>query len=64
MSKENPSMTTVIYKLRSDPENLIRVYNVDSVFVWQESIMVSYYLKGECAFISLLMADISFFNVV
>ncbi len=64
MSKEK-GMSTVVYSLVVDPDNKVRrVYNVESVLVWQDSILISYYLRGELETLSLPMSEVLLLDIV
>lgn len=64
MSKEK-GMSTVVYSLVADPGNKVRrVYNVESVLVWQDSILISYYLRGELETLSLPMSEVLLLDIV
>ena len=64
MCKEK-GMSTVVYSLVADPDNKVRrVYNVESVLVWQDSILISYYLRGELETLSLPMSDVLLLDIV
>ena len=64
MSKEK-GMSTVVYSLVADTDNKVRrVYNVESVLVWQDSILISYYLRGELETLSLPMSEVLLLDIV
>lgn len=64
MCKEK-GMSTVVYSLVVDPDNKVRrVYNVESVLVWQDSILISYYLRGELETLSLPMSEVLLLDIV
>lgn len=64
MSKEK-GMSTVVYSLVVDPDNKVRrVYNVKWVLVWQDSILISYYLRGELETLSLPMSEVLLLDIV
>lgn len=64
MSKEK-GMSTVVYSLEADPGGKVRrVYNVESVLVWQDSILISYYLRGELETLQLQMKEVVLLDIV
>ena len=64
MSKEK-GMSTVVYSLVADPDGKVRrVYNVESVLVWQDSILISYYLRGELETLQLQMKEVVLLDIV
>ena len=63
MSKESKSMSTVVYKLRGEPD-LIQIYNEHFMFVNGEGFLISYYLHGESEILNLYFKDVEFINVV
>ena len=65
MCKEK-GMSIVVYSLVADPEHkaTTRVYNVESVLIWQDSILISYYLRGELETLSLPVKEILLLDIV
>ena len=59
-------MSIVVYSLVADPEHKAtrRVYNVESVLIWQDLILISYYLRGELETLSLPVKEILLLDIV